>query len=444
MEDSYRKIIDGAKAVLWKNRKEGSVEWNGKGYSYVCPSVDIYPFQWLWDSCFHAIALTYFDVNLAKQEIVNLLSAQDEDGFIPHTIFWGNRDNAPYWIFLQSKSPYHHSAYIQPPVLAQAVRAIFDRSGDIDFLKQVLPHLSRYYLWLQNRDFDNDGLISIIAPWESGLDESPAYDSALGFPENPYWAARTLDLRYAEVKYDTRKIIDFDLFDVEDVLVNSIYAEGLEVLSNLYGSIGNREEATRFKTLANRVERSIIDKCYIDDCFYNLVTKNSKEMPDRVLTVISLMPLILDNIERDKADNLVTKHLLNPEEFWLPYPVPSVARSELSFTPIYREQDWLWRGPTWINTNWFIVRGLLKHGYVDTAYEIIRRTLDLVSRSGFREFYNPWTGEGYGATDFGWSTLAVDLVNLLESSGLEAAVSQTAGKSEAMIVEEKGGVHANL
>jgi len=444
MEDRYRKIVDEAKAILWKNRKEGSVEWNGSGYSYVCPSIELYPFQWLWDSCFHAIVLTYFDINLAKQEIVNLLLTQHDDGFIPHTILWGNRESGPYWIFLQSKSPYHHSSYIQPPVMAQAVKAIFDRSGDIDFLKQILPNLRRYYLWLQNRDFDNDGLISIIAPWESGLDESPAYDLALGFPENPYWSARTLDLRYAEVKYEIKKIMDLDLFDVEDVLVNSIYAQGLKVLSELYGFIGNQEENVRFKSLANRVEKSIIDKCYIDGCFYNLVTKNNKEMPAMVLTVISLMPLILDNIERDKVDSLIMKHLLNPEEFWLPYPIPSVARSERSFDPIYKGQDWLWKGPTWINTNWFIVQGLLKHGYKEIACEVIRRTLELVSRSGFREFYNPWTGEGYGATDFGWSTLVVDLLNVLRVNGLEAMESQTDKFFEARIVEEGGVLHANL
>ena len=238
--------------------------------------------------------------------------------------------------------------------------------------------------------------------------------------------------------------LGLNLFDVEDVLVNSIYAEGLGVLSELYGFIGNQEENAIFKLLANRVERGIIDKCYVDGCFYDLVTKNNKEMPAIVVTVISLMPLILDYIEGDKVDNLVTKHLLNPEEFWLPYPIPSVARREPSFTPIYRGQDWLWRGPTWINTNWFIVWGLLKHGYKDIAYEVIRRTLELVSRSGFREFYNPWTGEGYGAMDFGWSTMVVDLLNLLESSGLEAVVSQTSGKFEAMNIEEKGGAHANL
>jgi len=33
-----------------------------------------------------------------------------------------------------------------------------------------------------------------------------------------------------------------------------------------------------------------------------------------------------------------------------------------------------------------------------------------VSRSGFREYYNPLTGTGYGARGFAWSTLIVDML----------------------------------
>ena len=33
-----------------------------------------------------------------------------------------------------------------------------------------------------------------------------------------------------------------------------------------------------------------------------------------------------------------------------------------------------------------------------------------VMRSGLREYYNPFTGAGMGATAFGWSTLVMELV----------------------------------
>jgi hypothetical protein len=34
----------------------------------------------------------------------------------------------------------------------------------------------------------------------------------------------------------------------------------------------------------------------------------------------------------------------------------------------------------------------------------------LIAKSGFREYYNPLTGEGFGARNFGWSTLLIDMI----------------------------------
>ena len=39
---------------------------------------------------------------------------------------------------------------------------------------------------------------------------------------------------------------------------------------------------------------------------------------------------------------------------------------------------------------------------------------NLIQLSGFREYYNPFSGEGYGACDFTWSGLVVDMLNLQE------------------------------
>lgn len=63
-----------------------------------------------------------------------------------------------------------------------------------------------------------------------------------------------------------------------------------------------------------------------------------------------------------------------------------------------------------MNTNWFIMKGLQRWGYAEPARVIAQRSADLVLKSGFREYYNPLTGEGYGAENFGWSTLIVDMV----------------------------------
>jgi hypothetical protein len=49
-------------------------------------------------------------------------------------------------------------------------------------------------------------------------------------------------------------------------------------------------------------------------------------------------------------------------------------------------------------------------GYETEAADILRGVLAAIDREGFREYYNPHTGRGHGARDFGWSTLVVDLV----------------------------------
>ncbi len=80
----------------------------------------------------------------------------------------------------------HMSALIQPPLVAQAVERIYAGTKDEQFLQAIVPKLCKYFDWLaQNRDFDGDGLLSIIAPFESGMDWKPSYDQVVGFHRGP-------------------------------------------------------------------------------------------------------------------------------------------------------------------------------------------------------------------------------------------------------------------
>src|SRR5947209_19895550 len=81
-------VAADARRVLTSNRRQGVSEWGGRRYDFVCPSPGSYPFQWLWDSFFHAIALLTVDQELAKQEIRCLLQAGQPDGFPPPMLLW--------------------------------------------------------------------------------------------------------------------------------------------------------------------------------------------------------------------------------------------------------------------------------------------------------------------------------------------------------------------
>jgi hypothetical protein len=88
--------------------------------------------------------------------------------------------------------------------------------------------------------------------------------------------------------------------------------------------------------------------------------------------------------------------------------------NEPSFLTPGADSILVFRGPTWMNTNWYVSRGLRRHGRPDLAAVIEDRSAALVERGGFREYYDPTTGEGFGARDFSWSGLALDMLARLE------------------------------
>ncbi|HCF98995.1 MAG TPA: glycoside hydrolase, partial [Chloroflexi bacterium] len=71
-----------------------------------------------------------------------------------------------------------------------------------------------------------------------------------------------------------------------------------------------------------------------------------------------------------------------------------------------------WLGPVWINTNWMVMHGLASYGRRDLAETLKRDSLSLIAKSGFREYFNPISGEGYGTDSFSWSAaLSIDLLS---------------------------------
>ena len=416
-----RLVAAEARRVLGRNRQTGLSDWDGRRYSFVCPSTATYPFQWLWDSSFHAIALLHVDPELAKQELRCLLQGAQPDGFIPHMLLWEQgfhqAAQAEYSIVLAH--PYY-TATLQPPVLARAIWRVYQATHDAAFLAEVLPPTLRFFRWLKAyRDPDDDGLIAIIQPDESGLDASPKYDVVMQLervsPEEVLPRLRVgmqrLFSAYAPFRADPGRLPSLDVFNWEDVMVNTIYADGLGLLAELCRAAGHTPtEATEFEQRSRRVRLALQDKCWDSrtGVFWDLY--GTDEQRARTLTFTSLFPLALESLDQSMARRLVEDHLLNEREFWLPYPVPSVAATEPSFDPENRAQT-TWRGPSWVNSNWYLWQGLRAHGYADVATELARRTVKMLAQSGIREFYNPFTGAGLGAVDFGWTTLALDMIH---------------------------------
>ena len=404
----------GARNILLTNLRRGVADWNGKNYSFVCPSLRGYPFQWFWDSCFHAIALIHLDHDQAKAELTTLMSAALPDGFIPHMIFW-EMEKQPDFLsrnIVGMTSP-NYSATMQPPIIAYAVERVYQATEDREFLDAALPILTRFYRWAkQARDPDGDGLIAVIQPEEAGTDCSPKYDDILGLEELTnrgfITALRKVYEAYEPMRGDDHKILAADLFHVEDVLVNTIYALGLRSLARLLGDSGDSAGAAEFNDEADRTRDALVSKCWDEEAgaFFDL--SGVAEKPIKVVTISSLMPLVLEDLPRPIVERLVDQWVTNPDHFWTTYPLPSVPASDPKFMP-GNPGGFIWRGPSWINTNWFLSHALRRHGYGELADTIVARSHECIDKSGFREYYHPFTAEGLGASDFGWSTLILDM-----------------------------------
>ena len=397
-----------------RNRQQGHAAWCDRDYDYVCPSVERYPFQWFWDSCFHAVVLSRLDPERAEAELRTLLVNQHPDGFVSHVTFWQRErhEAAVADYLIRWRSPWLSDS-MQPPILAEATAAVARRGGGLRFLREVLPAVRAFYDWCHRvRDPDGEGLIVVLEPHETGMDQSPSFDAYLGVetatPDAFAAAWRSVALKRAEVEQRPEPIKAADRFVVADVLVNTLYAENQRVLADLHAQVGDTVGFAELRSRADRTATRVLERCWMaeDADFHALAGETQAPLPGG--TVAGLLPVLLAAAPSPVVDGIAAR-LADRDEFGAAFPVPSVARTHPAFQagPM---RDLLWRGPTWINTNWYVARGLRRHGHVALAQRIEDASMALVERSGFREYFNPDTGVGYGARGFAWSALAFEML----------------------------------
>jgi len=397
-----------AERVLHQNWRQGHREVDGVPYAFTCPATPRYRHQWYWDSCFHAIAWRHLDPARARAELQTLVRAGRLDGFIPHTAFWVT---PAYW----RRAPFYgtHTVFgatatstIQTPLIALAWELVAAASSDDPgFARAGLPQLRLHYDWLEReRDPDGDGLLTIIHPDESGLDDSPKYDEVFGwmrhFRPGYFWLVE----RCRRLSYDAAAIVERYEEHVEDVLVNVFYALSLRALARL-----DPDRGAVYATRAQRTEAALLARCYDErtGLFFDLAGRSERQV--RVSTWSSLAPLALSSMPDDVRVRLVEDHLLHPRRYLVRCGIPSVALEEPSFKAGFALWK-CWRGPSWVNTAWLLAAPLRELGYDDEAERIVRSLLIAADRHGLREYYNPISGHGLAARAFGFSTLLIDLL----------------------------------
>ena len=379
-------LAELCRRVLAASHAEG--ERRGVRYSYTRPSPSRYPWQWYWDSCFAAIVWRRFEPRRSREELETLLAAMREDGFIGHVVFWDRPLTLQRLLYYNVASrTAEMTGTIQPPLLAWAWRiAIGDPAAE--------PRIARHHEWLRaNRDLEGDGLLWLVQPDESGLDSSPKFDRVWGRLRHASYGFPLLVARNRRLAWDARRIRDRG------------WPVLCEVMTNVLWCLARR--AAGEPSITPAIVERLWDEprgLFLDE------VQPGGERPD-VSTWAALSPLALPDLPEDIGRRLVEEHLLDPRRYWLPLPPCSVSAEEPTFEPNLG-RGWkrrYWRGPTWVNAAWMLWLGLRRLGYAAEAERLASRIAEAVVRQGLREYYDPLTGEGLGAIDFAWTSLALEM-----------------------------------
>jgi neutral trehalase len=439
-ELTQTELLTEAKKVLKQNDR-------GK---YTVPAGDLYPHQWLWDSCFIAIGLRHEDIERAQSELTSLLRGQWNNGMFPNIIFSGGAKHHKHRELWRSYlSPYSPdnvatSGITQPPLLAEAVVRVGEKLHSPDrktWYQSMYPHLIKYHEWLyRDRDPHQEGLMLLLHPYESGLDNSPPWISELRKHSMPWWV-RTIEkthmdslvnlvrrdtqhvppgqrmsnveamaywaaiLRLRRKAYNSEALLSRSLFTVEDLAFNCILIRANKRLKEIAGSLGEELPKWLLERIAKTEEslEQLWDEAtgqYYSRSFvsHKLIEESS---------VATLLPLYAGTISDERIKRLL-ELFERPEYFGAEWPLPSVPVSSPQFSATK-----YWQGPTWVNINWLVIDGLRRYGYQKEALYLKKRTLDLVKKSGFNEYFNPKDGSPEGAANFSWT--AALIIDLLKS-----------------------------
>ncbi|BCB74191.1 trehalase family glycosidase [Phytohabitans flavus] len=406
------------------------------------PSRALYPHQWSWDSAFTAIGLAHHRPERAWRDLRSLFSAQWYDGRVPHIVFdpdVSERDYFPGPAFWDAPASPGRlggltTGIVQPPVHPVAAREIFlnclDRDAARLELEWLYPRLVKQQTYLcEGRDVGGDGLVSIVHPWESGLDNSPCWDGALeAVPvdlsllrrhrrqdtKRAVHAHRPTDTDYARYillaanyrdgGYLDEGLIEHHPFIVECPSFNSIMALAELALADIAEAIGI--DAAPHRDKAEHITKVLVERLFSPETgmFHPRDVRTGELSTARC--VGGLVPLILPGLP--EAQRLSLLEVGRSVGFGLnrEIPLPSYDRTAPDFDRLR-----YWRGPVWINVNWLIWQGLRSHGHEREAADLRAAMLGIIRRGGCHEYFDPVDGTGIGAVAFSWTAaLALDLM----------------------------------
>lgn len=367
-----------------------------------------------------AVGWAEFDESRAWNELHASMSQQWDSGMVPHIDF-GDTEGAYFPGPETWSAPRRTTGITQPPLTAIIARRLLERSRDreqaMTSARALYPKLMAFHRWLYTTRLAGEtGLLLCVHPWETGMDNSPAWDAAMtAIPTDdlpPYERKDTthvdaserppkifydrcyaLLLQLQRHGYDTRAATDASSFAVADVAFNALAVRASADLVWLGTQIGaDTSEARTWHDLGSAGLVKLWDEQA--GIFFSFDWRAQQRID--VPTSSGFLPLLTDVTSHAQVERLAAT--LENWSSSVRYLVPSTDPAHSSF-----DAKRYWRGPVWANVNWAIAEGFSIHGRGDIAERLRTDIKEMIALSGHHEYFDPNTGDGLGAEDFSWT-----------------------------------------
>ncbi|GHT78203.1 hypothetical protein AGMMS50262_20560 [Bacteroidia bacterium] len=350
-----------------------------------------------WDTYFVSAMFSIDNKELAYANAVELTkAARYTGGFVPNVYI-----------------AYNNMAFdrSQPPVGAISVWNVYQRYKEKWFLELLYEDLLKWNRWWDNvrqvdgllcwgstpHDRAREGITDAYnnikgATFESGLDNTHMYDNVL----------------YDSVKFVMR---------LNDVGLSSLYIADCDYMAKIAEELGQSRDADELKKRADKYRKNM-SKLWDDQkgFYYNLHT-DTKQLDPRT-SPTCFYPLLAKVPTQKQAQRMISEHLLNPEEFWGEWIIPTTPHNDPAF-----KDNFYWRGRIWAPLNFLVYLGLRNYDLPEARISFVEKSEKLLLKSWLEhgqvfENYNATTGVGddYSMTDkfYHWGAL-LGFISLIEN-----------------------------
>ncbi|EPD63745.1 MGH1-like glycoside hydrolase domain-containing protein [Streptomyces sp. HGB0020] len=368
-----------------------------------------------WDSAFDAVNAAFVSRTLALQHETDVFEAPAPPNQVP---LLGPRYDQ------QNSGPMH----------AYAAWRLYTKFGDRSILEKTYPALVTFHDLLPEWDTDRDGLLE--TPYFG--DRVGGRGNHLGLDDSPVYAD------YHRIAKQGGSGDKRDNTDLTDVALNSYYALLAETLAKMARVLGKPQDAQRFAAQHATIRRLLNDRLWHAEKGLYL-SRYLDGTWNEVVTPTVFYPLFAGLATQERARVLVEQHLLDPQEFWGEYVVPSVARNDPTYCsggPVHPDSEHFrffdrygedtapeqWKGAVWPPMNATVYDGVKRYGFDDVAGQFAARStamyLDAWDKENwFSESFDPEPGQSVmdSAVDTAWRTYSWS--NAMPVQGLHELIS---------------------